>query len=383
MKNFTLFFVSFWIGLSAYADCDSFLQLPQEDARKAGLYKRDCDIQDRYQKLQTYFSSEGINVAELAEYRLLRFVDRNSYETAKKTEMPPSQIYKPAPTTWEVWDSGIRALFADDTQVAALLFRSGGFNSSEKGYENLNFTLINGALLKNENGDISRDYLSGIRRRESKPGTYRQAGDAQVGWTAAIPDCKDKVTCAQNSMFKAQQNWEVEYGMNFNEVVREWNGQKPNAATLAVPMTVTPADAGKFYVAYAPSDLVPAQISWLDIFVKATITRYRANKPLMPPIEFSALVQKWLVTIHPFSDGNGRTSRAVQDFILATFKMPYAPGGDLQNDTLEDFDKYVDLTYDRMENMVLKLEACAEEYRQKQKPSYGCRTVKSMETITN
>ncbi|MES2802384.1 MAG: Fic family protein [Bdellovibrionota bacterium] len=380
MKNFTLFIVSLWIASVAAADCDSFLRLPQENARKASLYMRDCEIQDRYQKLQTYFTSEGINVAELAEYRLLRFVDRNSYEKAQQLEMSPSQIYKPAPTTWNVWDSGIRSLFGDD-QIAQILFKSNGFNSKAPAFEYLNFAMINGALLKNNSGDISRDHLTKLNRRMSKPGTYRKDGDPQVGWTTYSPDSQDKVSSAQNSMLKAQQDWEVEYGMSFNEVIKKYNGLLPNAATFSVPMTVSSLDGGKsFEVAYAPGKMVSAQISWLNTFVKASIERYRANKPIMPPIEFSALVQKWLVTIHPFADGNGRTSRAVQDFILATFKMPYAPGGDLQNDTLEEFDKYVDLTYDRMEAMVVKLEACAQEYRQKQKPSYGCRTVKSMET---
>lgn len=40
---------------------------------------------------------------------------------------------------------------------------------------------------------------------------------------------------------------------------------------------------------------------------------------------------------------------------------------------MEEFDKYVDLTYS-------SIESCAEEYRQKkEKPSYGCRTVQAME----
>lgn len=380
MKFLTLLLVSFWISASAYADCDSFLKLPQEDARKASLFKRDCDIQDRFQKLQAFFTSQNINVNELAEYRLLRFVDRNSYEKAAQFELPPSQIYKPAPTTWNVWDSGIRVLFGDDTNLASILFKSNGFNSKEKGFEKLSFSNINAALLKNDNGDISRDHLANLNRRESKPGTYRQEGDAQVGWTSKVPDCQNEVNCSQNSMRVAEIAWEEKYGMDFSDVVTEYNGPFPLAATFAVPMQIYPQDNGKsFFVAYAPSRMVPAQVSWIEIFVRASLARYRANKPLMPPIEFSALVQKWLVTIHPFSDGNGRTSRAVQDFILANFKMPYAPGGDLQSDTLAEFDKYVDQTYKSMESMIFKLEACAQEFRQKQNPSYGCRTVKNME----
>lgn len=377
MKKIALIFVSFWITSTAVAECDSYLKLPQETARKTALFQKDCSIQSRYANLQTYFTEIGINVAELAEYRILRFVDRGSFETARYAQTPPSQIYKPAPTTWEVWDTGIRAIFGNDN-LAGALFKTGGFESRGLGYDHLNFSNFNAALLKNPKGDISRDKLSGKIDSDSIPGTYRKS--TTVGWTSYVPDCKDKVTCAQNSMFKAQVAWEVDYGMNFNEVVRLNNGLKPEVATFVVNMTVDPKPDGKAFVAYAPGAMVPAQISWLNSFINANIARYREGNPAMPPIEFSALVQKWLVTIHPFSDGNGRTSRAAQDVILANFNMPYAPSGDLQNDTMEEFDKYVDQTYAAIELMLTKLEACAEEYRQKtEKPSYACRTVQTME----
>lgn len=268
MKHFTLFFISFWITSAAYAECDSYLQLPQENPRKAILFKKDCAIQSRYAKIQAYFTEIGINVAELAEYRLLRFVDRGSFETARYAQTPPSQIYKPAPMTWEVWDAGIRSLFGNDN-LANVLYKTGGFDSRGLGYDYLNISNFNAALLKNPNGDISRDKLRGKTDRDSTPGTYRQAGDAQVGWSSWVADCKDKVTCSQNSMFKAQQAWEFDYGMNFNEVVRQYHGQKPELATFVVNMTVTPQADGKSFVAYAASAMVPAQITWLNSFVKA------------------------------------------------------------------------------------------------------------------
>ena len=80
---------------------------------------------------------------------------------------------------------------------------------------------------------------------------------------------------------------------------------------------------------------------------------------IVSPIELSAIVQKTFVTIHPFSDGNGRTSRAVQDLILESFDMPYSPGGDLQNDVLEYPEVYIQNTYNSMESMLTFLEGCA------------------------
>lgn len=379
MKKLALFFVSFWVTLSAHAECDSYLKLPQENSRKASLFQRDCEIQDRYGKVKSFFASIGINIAELNEYRLIRFVDRTSFENARKAEILPAFIYNPAPTTWKVWDTGIRSLFGND-DLSFVLFKTGGFESRGLGYDHLNLSNFNAVLLKNTKGDISRNHLAGIKDANSVPGTYRHRGDGQVGWTAYNTLAKDQVPAAQESMRQAQALWESLIGAKFSDVVAKYNGKSPAQASFGVNMTVSPRDGGKYFVAFASSDMVPAQISWLNSFVKANIELYRAGKPVMPPIEFSALVQKWLVTIHPFSDGNGRTSRAAQDMILANFKMPYAPAGDLQNDVLDTFDSYVDQTYYATEVMVRRLENCAEEYRQKkEKPSYGCRTVDSME----
>lgn len=380
MKKFALFFVSFWVAVSAHAECDGYLKIEQTDARRASLYKRDCDIQSRYSSVQRFFSQIGINVADLAEYRSIRFIDRSTLNTAMVHQIHPTQIYRPAPATWEVWDSGIRQLFGND-QMPYLLFKSRGFNTNTPGMEKINFATINTVLLKNESNNISRDYLANKANRTSTPGTYRQAGDSAVGFTTSYdPNYQGKIDRSQNSMRRTQHQWEIEYGASFSTVVKHNGGLNPDQATFGVSMiALERADKSSMFVTYAPSDLVPTQISWIQSFVSASMDRYRVGKPLMPPIEFSAMVQKWFVTVHPFSDGNGRTSRAVQDFILATFKMPYAPGGDLQNDSLEEYDVYVDHTYEKMEALVAKLEACVDEYRQNKKISYGCKTIDKIE----
>jgi hypothetical protein len=382
MKNWALFAIAFWMSVSALA-CDSYLQFPQKDPRQAALFKKDCELQDRYQTVRTYFESLNINVAELLEYRILRFVDRSSYESAKANELHPSQIYKPAPMTWEVWDTGIRSIFGDD-KLQNTLFITNGFDSAGLGFDHLTFTNFNAVLLKNQMGDVSRDKLINKSVRNSAPGTFRQAGDGNVGWTSLDTNIAHTVNESQQSMRAAQKRWEELIGASFSTVVARHSGLAPQAATFSVPMSVSLQTTGtppvqSYFVNYAPDNMVMAEISWLSSFIKENLDRYRKGNPVMPPIQLAAIVQKWLVTIHPFSDGNGRTSRAAQDVILANFKMPYAPAGDLQNDVLEKTADYVDKTYSAIELMVKKLESCAEEYRLNEsgaRPSYGCRTAR-------
>lgn len=63
--------------------------------------------------------------------------------------------------------------------------------------------------------------------------------------------------------------------------------------------------------------LVPKQME--DLFIW-----YKENKNLLHPIELSAEMHERLVTIHPFIDGNGRTSRLLMNLILLQNGFPIA-----------------------------------------------------------
>ena len=49
---------------------------------------------------------------------------------------------------------------------------------------------------------------------------------------------------------------------------------------------------------------------------------YAKNKGALHPVEFAALVHLKLVTIHPFTDGNGRVSRLAMNFVLNRDRYP-------------------------------------------------------------
>ena len=63
--------------------------------------------------------------------------------------------------------------------------------------------------------------------------------------------------------------------------------------------------------------LVPKQME--DLFIW-----YNENKDQLHPIELSAEMHERLVTIHPFIDGNGRTSRLLMNLILLQNGFPIA-----------------------------------------------------------
>ena len=60
----------------------------------------------------------------------------------------------------------------------------------------------------------------------------------------------------------------------------------------------------------------------LQILLKEFFNWYNRNKNKVFPIELAALVHLRFVTIHPFSDGNGRISRLMMNFVLHKYGFP-------------------------------------------------------------
>lgn len=86
--------------------------------------------------------------------------------------------------------------------------------------------------------------------------------------------------------------------------------------------------------------LVPKQME--DLFIW-----YKENKNLLHPIELSAEMHERLVTIHPFIDGNGRTSRLLMNLILLQNGFPIAI---LKGDTVNRLKYYGALETAQTEN---------------------------------
>ena len=72
----------------------------------------------------------------------------------------------------------------------------------------------------------------------------------------------------------------------------------------------------KHPVAIAGSRFEPPQSNELEYLLRRFFLWYHNNKDKLHPVEIAALVHLRFVTIHPFTDGNGRISRLLMNFIL-------------------------------------------------------------------
>ena len=103
------------------------------------------------------------------------------------------------------------------------------------------------------------------------------------------------------------------------------------------------------------------------------------NYPLLTPLQFVSLIQKWLVIIHPWSEGNGRMTRLIQDGLANFYDLPAQASGDLMDiDVTTPVQAYYEKMYSyTMRNLVV-IDNCIEGYERSSQSisqSYDCRII--------
>jgi Fic family protein len=72
------------------------------------------------------------------------------------------------------------------------------------------------------------------------------------------------------------------------------------------------------------SEWNPPKASEMPNLMKKLFIDYKTQKRLLHPLELASWLHNRLVQIHPFTDGNGRTSRLIMNWILMRNKFPPA-----------------------------------------------------------
>ncbi|AZZ36812.1 hypothetical protein CIK05_08425 [Bdellovibrio sp. qaytius] len=352
MKRFFITLILSLAASSAAFSCDQAIE----------KFARDCSLQDRLSAIRKTYAAQGINVDEIGEYKALRFIDRNSWEKSKRLSITPLNIYDPAPITWKIWEGGIDSILKSPPEL-----------------NKETFAKINTVLLT----DGTTSIKDKITDQSKMPGEFRAKGDKTVGFCVDFGRTDMYRTMIRNSEISMERyltHWETETGVRFSDVVKKENGPDPRDANMNAEIRMTRDSCGNgsgMSVYYSPSKDVKDQIEWIRIFIKTNLEAFQQNNAKIAPVELAAVVQKWFVSIHPFADGNGRTSRAVQDLIMHNFALPFVPGGDLQNDATEEVEIYIENTYKSLELMLSVLEQCVDQRSQVSIPR-ACRTISEL-----
>ena len=284
-----------------------------------------CSFADDFAKAQRSMEQASLRPASRAAELLgPRFINLRNWEAIGPTvNFNPWVIYQPAPITWQKWEDGL-ALVNERVQARAGL----------PGLQPLTWDWIvtlHRTAMKDLLGNagefrhekeigkmVSRAAALDVRKLSGLEMSYPliSGSGSIVRWHPT--GCLDDKSTAQKADFDAGHfaaaDWPDEPGSFF-------------------------ADAGGVikqcgYIEYAPAAEIPAQVTaWL---ARVNFELSTASRPDggIDPIEIAARAQRWLVSIHPFSDGNGRVTRFVMDLILQSYGLP-APLLEDMNDDIE------------------------------------------------
>jgi len=76
------------------------------------------------------------------------------------------------------------------------------------------------------------------------------------------------------------------------------------------------------YVSISGSEWKPPKPQDVPIQMKKLLEEYSQKRKRLHPVELAGWVHNRLVQIHPFTDGNGRTSRLILNWILMKNRFP-------------------------------------------------------------
>lgn len=371
MKQFfaILVSISVFLPLSALA-CDSMLRNTSAGLMGKESFKKDCEFQDRYDRVKNIFSQYGRNIEDVTEYRALRFINQQDYlRNLQGAQVAPQKIYNPAPATWVIWSTGV--------DEAVRLYGKKKDLLKTNNVRPQTIAYLNKILMERDGVSVKDKAFS----EGATIGVYRNYMTNSSGYciTNTSVDQKSALDSVKQSVANFQKKFEKVTGKNFKAFVASKGGTWVEMATMDPGMNVNENSCGpnlnSSFMKYTEGFKVEHQITWLTAFVDEVLASYRKGQPLLAPLEFSAIVQKWIVSIHPFVDGNGRTSRGVQDIITSSFSLPFVPAGTLQNDVLTPLETYIRDTYRETERMLNFLENCADQLSRGKSLNYQCKSV--------
>lgn len=302
---------------------------------------------NRYQLLKTDFEiKHNVNIENIVRYRALRFISAGFWDANKvRINYLPwmaygrrntkKEIIDPDPKVWMYWERGD-------------YYSKHNLKSTVRNYY---FTMDHIKNLHKNIVDVSIMSKFSVVRKGARPGKLRSnIFQKAPGWSSK---------CKKYPMKGETLNHFNNYDLRTSEgeplvVVKKSKRCKKKPGYHSVK------------IRYLESSDVPEELQRLLNFINNKWENIaNGTDRSLTPIEFIADVQRWFVSIHPFGDGNGRTSRVIQDVIAKSFGLPYPPSGYLTNDiTLSKYDYRIEMKK-KMNLMMSELETCMAEYDQR------------------
>ncbi len=321
---------------------------------------RECEISEKKTELETRARREySISLEQISLYQGLRYIERSAFDRSREANLPLELTYQIAfsdyqkpvversPVIWQNWVNGLSQL----DRLRQKLSSGRKLNLDD--------------LLKSHSGfyQLSNEFCPKLpdgkrcgHNNDPYPGQLKPS-------TSLEPDRYwwkfDNVEEAQKAKRSAEDFNQMYSNMGILGMVYAEDGA---AASEVIRVRKT----GDQYAMYSgDSKANPQHLDGLLRFVNQTIAealqgRHMSwNGKLMTPGQVAMLTQQYFVQIHPFSEGNGRVGRLLQEAVLTSFGLPHGASGDLMDgDVLMMHGDYYDLAMKATWDHMIDVEQC-------------------------
>lgn len=383
-RSLTLFCISFWLSAGSAQTqildvcalenvaLSSSLNL---SATQVNTYiqkiKNECLLEKKAQALALELSSSyNLKLQNVTVYQALRFVQRSYYDKAKTDNIPLPVLYqiknedyllpisKRSTQTWDNWTTGI-------LQLEPLTRRL-----------SLGERLTVADITEAHKGFYKFSDEIGPLGNPPHPGVLKPPESGTIKWWKLAPAYEiPRLIALVNSINNRYKEMTL---------LGSPSAEDP---TDHLPLRVRKLLDGNYYLYGASAKANPQHLFNILRFTNAMLAQAYLGQHMVwqgkpfTPGEVAYIVQQFFVHVHPFYDGNGRTSRLLQEALLAVFGMPHGASGDLMAiDLMITQDDYYKLAMSKNHDLLNRVQYCIEQVYRQADPGeqipYDCRIIK-------
>lgn len=280
----------------------------------------ECELSKKYDELKYKAQKLGIKLENINEYQAMRYFRRADYTSrGVQPNIPLEILYQKKKVdynlnssqksneTWMNWLAGIEQLPEEVNKLN----------------DNVNYNLKSLQVshkkfysYSDEAGDFSHVPNPGVLKpKQDNDGIWWKLKPSEISETQAIVNDLN----ANYEKLGLLSQLDESYDPLINKIIR----LKPVDSTMGVMGGDSKANQEHVETILQFMNEMLSKNNNLNVMAK--------NGVLFTPAELAYLVQQFYVQVHPFYEGNGRTSRFLQELIMQKFSMPHGSSGDLMD----------------------------------------------------
>lgn len=285
--------------------------------------EQECRLQEKFSEFRRRVEKNHVRIDQISGYQALRYVQRSFYSGALASDKPVEQIYQ---ATAEIGKSDL-----NDPRRSTEVWRN--FATGIKSLDKVKTQILEGksfdlaTLIKVHKGFYTESCELGQFTHIPNPGIIKHCGDRNAPlspwWSFKSLEAAQKAKAVVDvTMAKYENMGLVPAPVAYN----------PNAHKVLF------VDLDRLTIHSGHECENNKHLTTILDLINTMLDQARKNQhmvwkgQLMSPAELAYLAQQFYVHIHPFYEGNGRTSRFIQELILSLFDMPVGSSGDLMDD---------------------------------------------------